>query len=54
MNYKDERLKYENFISRLFPEIIFNNKIVATIIYNVMRGISSIKIKVDKRTNRDI
>lgn len=54
MDYKEEKLKYENFISKLFPEIIFRNKIVSTIIYNIMIGISSLKIKVDKRTNRDV
>lgn len=54
MNYKEDKLKYENFISKLFPQIIFRNKIVSTIIYNMMVGISSLKIKVDKRTNRDI
>lgn len=53
-NYREDRLRYENFISRLFPEIIFRNRIVSTIIYNVMRGVSALKTKVDKRTNRDV
>lgn len=54
MSYQEDRMKYENFVAGLFPAVIMKNRLVATIIYHFMRGIGALKIKVDKRTNRDI
>lgn len=54
MNYKSTRIRFENYFSNLFPSLIFKNKIVSTIIYNIMREVGLYKVKIDKRTNKDI
>lgn len=54
MNYKLKRIRFENYFSNLFPDIIFKNKLVSTIIYNIMRAMSSYSVKISKRTNTDV
>lgn len=42
------------FFSSMFPKIILNNKIIATIVYNLGIKINETKVKIDKTLNNDI
>jgi hypothetical protein len=46
--------KIQLFFSRLFPNIILKNRIVATIVYNTGIRLSQMKHELDTITNTDI
>lgn len=46
--------KYENFFVRLFPSVILQNKIVASIIDIVLRRTLIMKDDIDNHLNNDI
>lgn len=47
-------MAFENYFSRLFPEIILKNKIVATILYVFMNIFCEQAERIEKRTTTDI
>lgn len=46
--------KFEVFFSKLFPNIILKNEIVATILYNINNLMVKFKEKIDYKLNTDI